>query len=200
MFFFSGLLGKMHRPLMYPVSELCICAKMCSARFDVLIEHVDRCVYFAFCGYDFVRDMFCSPRTFRDDADAKALAGAVATWARVERAVVRAVHENPFARLVFTGHSFGGAVAAVAALDVSLRTGRHVEFAGFGCPKPFNAHAARLFRERVNGTYFYTKYDLIPKLPPRTFHGAPCVCIGKSAAHTMHSYTQALHSWTRLSA
>lgn len=51
--------------------------------------------------------------------------------------------------IVFTGHSAGAAIGALAALHTALDNEQHVEFIGFGSPHVGNAAFCTLFREHI---------------------------------------------------
>ncbi len=66
-------------------------------------------------------------------------------------------------RVLFTGHSLGGALALLAAEDLGVKTDTIVTF---GCPKTLTAvAAATLVREVPDTTHVRIKDDVVPDLP-----------------------------------
>jgi len=69
--------------------------------------------------------------------------------------------------VTFTGHSLGGALATVAALDYWVETGHTGRVITFGCPRVGNYYFARFFENifQTNSYRFVNHYDFIPHLP-----------------------------------
>jgi predicted lipase len=71
--------------------------------------------------------------------------------------------------IVVTGHSLGGALAAICALDLVLSditTGENLELITFGEPRVGNAEYAAAMDKYVPQSYrVVNKRDLVPHLP-----------------------------------
>lgn len=69
-----------------------------------------------------------------------------------------------------TGHSLGGALAALCALDLASRRKGPVRLYTFGAPKAGNGAFAEAVRSLTTSSYrIYNTKDLIPDLPPGSF-------------------------------
>lgn len=75
--------------------------------------------------------------------------------------------------LLLTGHSLGGAVASLAALDPQLRAGRRsISLYTFGAPRVGNPEFASLLPKRLKTSLrLYHKTDWVPSMPPASFLG-----------------------------
>ncbi|CAH1415038.1 unnamed protein product [Lactuca virosa] len=85
-------------------------------------------------------------------------------------------------KIMVTGHSMGGAMAAFCGLDLALiYGGNNVEVMTFGQPRIGNAAFASYYSEVVPNTFRVThEHDLVPHLPPyyqhlphKTYHHFP---------------------------
>jgi triacylglycerol lipase len=69
-----------------------------------------------------------------------------------------------------TGHSLGGALAALCALDLALNRQGLVKLYTFGSPKAGNSAFATAIRKRVKSCFrIYNTEDLVTRLPPPSF-------------------------------
>jgi triacylglycerol lipase len=89
--------------------------------------------------------------------------------------------------IYFTGHSLGGALASLHALDFQFKgftTSENISVATFGCPMIGNAEFVESFNKRIPLNYRYVNGDdYITKLPPKIFgykHTGTKTQIGKS--------------------
>ncbi|CAI7829552.1 unnamed protein product, partial [Closterium sp. NIES-54] len=75
-------------------------------------------------------------------------------------------------RVAFTGHSLGGALATLSALDLQVSydlPSPSIRVVTFGSPRVGNAAFAAYFRQKVPGSTRVTNWkDLVPHLPPAT--------------------------------
>ncbi|CAI5468465.1 unnamed protein product [Closterium sp. Yama58-4] len=75
-------------------------------------------------------------------------------------------------RVAFTGHSLGGALATLSALDLQVSydlPSSDIRVVTFGSPRVGNAAFATYFRQKVPGSTRVTNWkDLVPHLPPAT--------------------------------
>jgi len=69
--------------------------------------------------------------------------------------------------ITFTGHSLGGALATIAAMDYWVETGYTGRVITFGCPRVGNYYFARYFEKifKSSSFRFVNHYDFIPHLP-----------------------------------
>ena len=95
---------------------------------------------------------------------ARAHAGFAAMYAQVREAVWKAVQTSD--KVTFVGHSLGGALATLAALDVTSRApDKVVNVVTFGAPQVGDDNFVKLFDGRVNlGVRVVNPFDPVPKL------------------------------------
>lgn len=106
----------------------------------------------------------------------------------------------------FTGHSYGGALAQLAALDLSTKNtnpkvdAEELQVITFGAPRVFSRNAALAYN-KVCGKHtihFQNKGDIIPGLPNKSFDyehtGYKAIFSGSMFGHSNnHTYRQAAH-------
>ena len=69
-------------------------------------------------------------------------------------------------RIVIAGHSLGGAVATLVALELTTMGYRNITVYTFGSPRVFNKEAAAIYEAQVPNTYrFVHAYDAVPTVP-----------------------------------
>jgi hypothetical protein len=68
-------------------------------------------------------------------------------------------------RVVFTGHSLGGAIAQLAALEFALITGRTPDVYTFGSPRVGDTSLRDWIRQRLNHFRFKHDNDVVPEVP-----------------------------------
>lgn len=103
--------------------------------------------------------------------------GFIYAWQDVNTSVVGAVRKalaaTPRGELVVVGHSLGGAVAVLAALELHAAIGRPLAAVyTFGEPRVGNANFAQQYRSRAKlwPTWRVTHaHDIVPHLPPRNW-------------------------------
>ncbi|DAZ99205.1 TPA: hypothetical protein N0F65_008238 [Lagenidium giganteum] len=113
----------------------------------------------------------------------KVHAGFYAAYASVAERVlstIQALHRADPRRVLVTGHSLGGALAALCSFDVVARLKiTNVQCTTFGCPRIGNATFQRKYQVAVPATFaFVNASDMITKLPPRTPRAQPYVGVG----------------------
>lgn len=100
----------------------------------------------------------------------------------VVEAVQKAQKQRDGLRIIVTGHSMGGAMAAFCALDLTVNFGAtDVEVVTFGQPRIGNSVFATYYNNFVPKTIRVThEHDIVPHLPPyytyfpqRTYHHFP---------------------------
>lgn len=93
-----------------------------------------------------------------------------------------------FPKLTFTGHSLGGAIATLAALECSLLFKEKKIFPKpfiscitFGCPKVGNSNFVKFYNENVDETIrVVNKFDLVTFLPLMLEHVCKPVILNTS--------------------
>lgn len=82
-------------------------------------------------------------------------------------------HLPPAKKLVIAGHSLGGALASLCALDPAVSGKRRtVKLVTFGTPRIGDSvFAAALKRNTTSNIRVYRSGDLVPNVPPRNFLG-----------------------------
>jgi predicted lipase len=74
------------------------------------------------------------------------------------------------ARVVLTGHSLGAAIAADAALDMSVNHGLETSVVNFGSPRAGNAGFHAALQQHVSDFFRVTHArDIVPHVPPEAF-------------------------------
>jgi len=81
--------------------------------------------------------------------------------------IASARNQYNFNDIIFTGHSLGGALATIAALDYWVATGMVTKVVTFGSPRVGNYYFARFFEKifTVNSFRFVNHNDFIPHMP-----------------------------------
>jgi predicted lipase len=89
----------------------------------------------------------------------------------VREAVIKAIQETPHKRVLLAGHSLGGALAKLCALDVAYNVpGKTVFCYTYGSPKVGNIAFAKAYDERVPNTFrIVNGTDMVPTIPPGDF-------------------------------
>tara|TARA_R110000823_G_scaffold245493_4_gene369565 strand:- start:404 stop:1132 length:729 start_codon:yes stop_codon:yes gene_type:complete len=79
----------------------------------------------------------------------------------------------PCKKVVFTGHSLGGAIAQIAALEWSVfYPNAEIEVYTFGAPKIFAYKAHKRYNEKVKKSFhFVLNNDIIPRIPTINYWG-----------------------------
>lgn len=76
------------------------------------------------------------------------------------------------AQIYVTGHSLGGAMAVVAALDIKATFGKLDQFYSYGQPRVGNQAFADYFASQISSGHRVVHYaDIVPHLPPLTMFG-----------------------------
>ena len=71
-------------------------------------------------------------------------------------------------RFIFCGHSLGGALARIAAVDVQYNFHRHIHVYTAGSPNVGNDEFEKSFEGRIEHSHYYTtKGDPVPTMPPQ---------------------------------
>jgi thioesterase domain-containing protein len=81
--------------------------------------------------------------------------------------VKRLLNRFPDYKLVVTGHSLGGAVATLLALDLYAKGNKNVQLITFGSPRVGNTRFAKAASRVLKNSYRFThNRDIVPHLPP----------------------------------
>ena len=76
----------------------------------------------------------------------------------------------PNAKIIVAGHSLGGAMATIAALELQLKYNKVTALYAFGCPRIGNENYAHFVDLKINDRFRVVhNRDLVPHLPPETF-------------------------------
>lgn len=79
-------------------------------------------------------------------------------------------HRESIHQIFVAGHSLGGALSLLCALDIQYNCGIHPKVFTSGAPCVGNKEFARSYNKRVpDTTRTYARRDIVPKLPPRRF-------------------------------
>eukprot|EP00667_Euglena_gracilis_P001273 EG_transcript_1273 len=113
--------------------------------------------------------------------------------------VAEAVQDCSAAKIYISGHSLGGAIATLAAYEVSrAHPDRHVVLYTFGSPRVGNAQFCRQFDKEVPCMWrIENEKDMVPTVPPKTAfyrHAGKLVRIdGDGLLILQPSYLESLH-------
>ncbi len=97
----------------------------------------------------------------------KVHAGFISAYKSVRDAVLDAAKKTPHRRIVCTGHSLGGALATLAALDIQYNLpDKEVRCYTYGSPKVGNADFVKSYNKRVPQTFrIVNSSDAVPNFP-----------------------------------
>jgi len=88
----------------------------------------------------------------------------------VKEQVDRLLNLHKTAKIVVTGHSLGGAMAVLAALDLKVQHGKVDYLYTYGQPRVGNQAFADYLQAQVPATYRVINYaDTVPHVPPSAF-------------------------------
>lgn len=134
----------------------------------------DRTLFVVFRGTASLTDAFMNSQFYRQEAFykmGKVHSGFISRLRRMNRRVDSIIESNTphFDRIVFAGHSLGGAVAMLAALKYSLNNrGAQVDVVTFGSPRVGNHTFGKYFNFYIKShTRVVVDQDPVVKLPPR---------------------------------
>ena len=96
--------------------------------------------------------------------------GFMAAYFSVRDRLLTEIRQYPNCSITFTGHSLGGAVATIAALDVQYNITQHteqpIELFTFGAPRVGNQALIESFIRRVPNCYrFIYGWDIVTRVP-----------------------------------
>ena len=114
----------------------------------------------------FVQKVF--PYAESNNRKVKVHYGFIQAYKSVREAVLQAAKETPHRQIICTGHSLGGALATLAALDIQYNVpGKELACYTYGSPKVGNKHFVNSYNRRVPKTYrLVNRFDIIPNMPP----------------------------------
>lgn len=120
---------------------------------------------------DWIRDLKFIPAGFPygdGNAAIQVHAGFIEAYSSVREAMVKVAKESQHKKVICAGHSLGGALATLSAVDVKHNVpGKEVSCYTFGSPKVGNADFVKFYNGRVPQTFrFVNGVDLVPSLPP----------------------------------
>ncbi len=114
--------------------------------------------------------------------------GFIQAYKSVRDAVLQAAKDTPHAKIICAGHSLGGALAILAALDIQYNLpNKNVTSYTYGSPKIGNKDFVASYNKRVKNTYrFVNQDDVIPDLPPGGFeHVGKAFVVGQKSAKNL---------------
>ncbi|MDB9525573.1 lipase family protein [Oscillatoria sp. CS-180] len=96
--------------------------------------------------------------------------GFMTAYFAVRDRVLKVVNEFPDCAVTVTGHSLGGAIATIAALDIQYNITQHTEqpisLHTFGAPRVGNSALVNSFRQRVPDSHrFVYGWDVVTRVP-----------------------------------
>jgi predicted lipase len=101
----------------------------------------------------------------------KVHSGFLKAYKSVRDAVLEEARKTKYKRIICTGHSLGGAVANLYAVDISFRVLTvDILCYTYGSPKPGNEDFGKLYDKRIPNTFrIVNGSDGVPKLPPHGY-------------------------------
>lgn len=146
-------------------------------RFGFILESDDR-VILAFRGTssttDWISDAIASQEKYKCAKDAGSTHRGISDIYYSARPAILPVLNKLSASgkmLFVTGHSLGGALATLSAMDIKKNTGfAHPVVYTFGAPRVGNPEFAHAFSDRVRNSFrVYNRLDAVPLLPPQVY-------------------------------
>ncbi|MBW4469893.1 MAG: lipase family protein [Stenomitos rutilans HA7619-LM2] len=107
------------------------------------------------------------PYAAKSSSGAKMHQGFVDAYFSVREQIHTYLRDHPTTRVTVTGHSLGGALATLCAVDVQYNfSSIAIELYTFGAPRVGNSGFCKSFNERVPKSYrFIYGMDIVPALP-----------------------------------
>lgn len=117
--------------------------------------------------------------------------GFLGAYQSVRDAILDAAKSTTHRQIICTGHSLGGALATLSALDIARNVpGKSVSCYTYGSPKVGNDLFAKIYNKYVPRTYrFVNGADLVPTIPPGAFAHVGQLCYVGKAADRESSWT-----------
>ncbi|MCB0176868.1 MAG: lipase family protein [Anaerolineae bacterium] len=122
--------------------------------------------------------------------------GFMNAYKSVRDAVQNAVKSTPHKQVAFVGHSLGGAIATLAALDTAYNVpGKSISCYTYGSPKVGNDSFVKNYNRLVPNTYrCINGHDMVPSAPPGVFgHVGQAYCVG-GGSEKEYSWTEIVAS------
>jgi triacylglycerol lipase len=94
--------------------------------------------------------------------------GFIQAYSSVREAMFKVAKESPHQKVICTGHSLGGALATLSALDVKYNLpDKDLSCYTYGSPRVGNSDFVKFYNKHVPQTYrFVNSVDIVPSLPP----------------------------------
>jgi predicted lipase len=121
---------------------------------------------------DWINDLKFMPADFaygeKGNTAIKVHQGFIEAYSSVREAMFKAAKETPHKQIICTGHSLGGALATLCAVDIKYNLPDKVVSAyTFGSPKVGNAEFVKFYNKHVPQTFrIVNSVDIVPSLPP----------------------------------
>ena len=134
----------------------------------------DEATIIAFCGTDDAADLVVDMKLFRVAVPEGLMhLGFYNEYMRIEQAVIAAIpSDNRERKLWLTGHSLGGAMAAICGYSLSKKGINVDSLATFGQPMFANKAMANFLtkQSKERCLRFVNERDIIPRVPPAFYH------------------------------
>lgn len=118
------------------------------------------------------------------DNQVKVHQGFLEAYQSVREAVISSAKDTPHKRVICTGHSLGGGLATLCALDMTLNTtSKTIYCYTYGSPAVGNGAFAAAYRQHVPQTFRVVNgSDVVPALPPGAYEHIGQLCqVGSEA-------------------
>ncbi len=130
---------------------------------------------------DWITDLKFVQQVFpygENNSNIKVHFGFIQAYKSVRDAVLNQAQNSSFKRIICTGHSLGGALAKLAALDIQYNVpDKEIYCYTFGAPKVGNAEFVRSFNKRIPNTFrIVNGWDGVPGLPPGSYEHCGQFC------------------------
>ncbi|MDM8526731.1 lipase family protein [Anaerolineales bacterium HSG24] len=95
-------------------------------------------------------------------------AGFIEAYQSIRESVFKVGKDTPHKKIICTGHSLGGALATLCALDLACNlSGKQVSNYTYGSPKVGNPDFVKFYNQKVPQSYrFVNGPDIVPTVPP----------------------------------
>jgi triacylglycerol lipase len=121
---------------------------------------------------DWITDLNLIPANYpysgENNSAIKVHAGFIEAYQSVRDAMYQTAKESPLKQIICTGHSLGGSLATLCALDIrSNLPDKQVSCYTYGSPKVGNPDFVKVYNQHVPQTFrFVNGPDVIPTIPP----------------------------------
>lgn len=144
---------------------------------------------------DWITDISCRPAVVpygNHTSEVRVHSGFLASYRAVRGEILQVLRSVTFERLTITGHSLGGVLALLAAVDIEYNELCDCPVCiTFGAPRPGNRAFCGSFNRRIPYLYrFEGRFDIVPKLAP--WHKQPRKPTWLRCRHDLKTYRNAI--------